>query len=248
MKKIFLICLLIFIAVALLESGTNDTLFLCHFNNTLKDSIKRIEPQQTKEVTFAEGMANTEGILVKKDSVLAYPTAGAFRIEEGTVSLWIQPMGWNGSLDVEPGKSDRIIFRVLPKSWGKQWNANGFALAKNMYGTHFHISDKAGVPFQVVGFGQDFFQDKKWVFLAAAWKLKTNEMYVYVDGELKGRRVNGEKPVIDFDLADTGSEFFLGTNLESVVDELRISGVMESAEEIKALYRKSLKNYQDENP
>jgi hypothetical protein len=237
-----LFCTCFAVLTAHAEDTKTDFLFQCHFNGDFKDIQHKTVPRQVYgKPVFVDGTANTMGVFLEKNAALIYPIEKNFNMEEGTVSFWIKPSGW--SVNTNGEKRDRTFFTIRPK--GTHYNKNLFVLAKNMYGLYFLINDKDGKT-SSLQLGQTFLKENEWVFIAITWKMKSNELYGYVNGVLKGRNSNTTKTEIPFDMNDAGAEFNIGGNLNAVMDELIIADTMKPAEEIMAMYKKPLREYHED--
>ncbi|MEW6359577.1 MAG: glycoside hydrolase domain-containing protein [Planctomycetota bacterium] len=216
--------------VALLLAGTtvfgqaapdDKTLFLATFDDSTMADLARgaWDAGSAKGVEIVKD-GHFEGALrLPEGSHVSYAAPGNLDPRQGTLSMWIKT-DWAGNDKLSHGIFD---FR-LPKSQNSLTvnkiltNRLGVAMSGEIKGERtWKRSDK----------DISDWQPGVWHHIAAAWSDK--ELRFYIDGQPVGPPItDGRAPqgkIEDFTLSGTGI----------VIDDLRIDGVVRTAEEIKAL-------------
>ncbi len=134
-------------------------------------------PRKMKFVTGRRGKAALLGEEGKERYWVDYDSEGNIRLEEGTIALWIQPIGWNGS---EPGF--RFFFMLRDQSLCK------FYLYRFMSGNLLALAGN-GIEHEwgTVSSKTQSWKDGQWIHLAVTWKGRS--IALYVDGKPAGKTV-----------------------------------------------------------
>jgi len=159
-------------------------------------------------------------------ATLEYPAEGHFNVNEGTLELWVKP-SFDPNVPLEPddpgrGRYNRDLFAVqLPNGDTIMWYWN-----IDDRGMRFFVRQDQTYPV-LVGSREEW-KTGEWHHLALTWG---DAIRIYNDGELKAERpYRGTLPV---DLK--GAKLVFGGGLcEFALDEVRISDVARSPEEIAA--------------
>ena len=161
----------------------SDVLFYAPMDGAVHAAAARGErrPLKTRrDVGFVPGHRGQAALLGedgKNRYWVDYDTADNIRLEEGTIALWIQPLGWTGTDD-----GFRYFFMVRDETCCKFYlyrfiKDNLLVLAGN------GIEGQWGS----VSMRTNAWRDGQWVHLAVTWKDRT--VALYVDGKPVGRTV-----------------------------------------------------------
>jgi len=132
------------------------------------------------DLTFVPGHRGQAVLLGDAGNVLRfleYDAPGNFRIDEGTLSLWIQPQGWQGT-----DFGYRYFFMIMDEATCKFYlyryqTENLLVLAGN------GIEGEWGS----IGMSTREWRDGQWLHLAVTWK--DRRVVLYVDGRPSGETV-----------------------------------------------------------
>jgi uncharacterized protein (TIGR03437 family) len=202
----------------------SHTLLMLRFENSLAGEQGQT-PTQASGVTFEAGISG-QGVLVDGADVLDYSTEGNFNAQAGTIEFWVKPRWFSYDvlqryfLSVEtPGSpNNRLTLFRLPNS-----SLNFIIGAEDSEANQSSPSLD--------------WNANEWHFVAVTWTVP-GRMIVYVDGL---ERLN--HPTVGEDLLSPvpptlriGSGGNNHMQIDSVVDDLRISNVARTPEEIAARY------------
>ena len=198
------------------------TLLLLRFNNSL-NGVDGESPSSSSGFSYAPGVSLQAAFLADPNDV-TFSTASNLDATQGSLEFWIQPQ-WDGNdgqdhYVVQAGVAGGIL---IGKDGGNFWR-----IILNRYGA-------GGSP--EVGTG--FFITNEWSageWHHAAFTWSSQAVKVYVDGELRAS-VSG--PFSLPEISDTS--FHIGSDngsspVVALLDELRISSIVRSHEEIQASY------------
>ena len=161
----------------------SDVLFYAPMDGAMHAAAARGERRALKapkHVSFVPGRRGQAALLGedgKNRYWVDYDTADNIRVEEGTIALWIQPLGWTGTDD-----GFRYFFMIRDETCCKFYlyrfrDDNLLVLAGN------GIEGQWGS----VAMRTDAWKDGQWVHLAVTWKDRA--VALYVDGKQMGRSV-----------------------------------------------------------
>jgi hypothetical protein len=199
-----------------------NTLLLLRFENSLNGEQGET-PIQNTGVTFESGILG-QGVLVDGSDLLQYATAGNFNMPAGTIEFWVKPR-W-GNFDVQ----HRVFF-----SLGFGAPNNDFVLLKDgARNVRFMIAADDSEAGQ--GYGFTNWNANQWHHIAVTWTVP-GRMITYIDGI---ERINHPSTSQDV-LFSIPSAFNLGSRslqnnaqANCVIDELRISNIARTPDEIAA--------------
>lgn len=207
------------------QGGVDEhTLLLLHFDNSLNGEQGET-PAQSSGVTFESGIFG-QGARVDGTDVLRYATEGNFNATAGTVEFWIKPT-WL------PELLQKDLFIVGPPI-GAPSGFFIYRVSNNVCRGVILNNDSEtaqGNTARIPG-------DNRWHHVAVTWTVP-GRMTIYVDGI--ERTSNPTNPNTD-SLSSNGSPMFIGSGgnrdrqPNSVFDELRISDVARTPQEIAARY------------
>jgi hypothetical protein len=193
------------------------TLMLLHFNGDLY-STEGEAPETEFGVVFEDGIFGA-GAYLPVENQLLYNSLNNIDSTEGTLEFWIKPR-WNGS-DGEDHYALRFGLgggMLFGKDAGNFWRC---ILNRWAWG---------GLPEVGTGIYVNEWIEDKWHHIAFTWD--SHSLKIYVDGVLK------TKPDIDIDLPVVEDTVFQvgadgsGGYVDAVIDELRISNIVRSENEI----------------
>jgi len=214
------------------------TVFQAHFNGELATTEGQ-EPLVAENVAFAPGRCGTQGIFVTDDTQLRYPARGNISLYQGTVGMWVRPIGWRGGVP----KKTRYLLDWRQEKTNKE---NYLGLVQNGSSTvNVHLRDQNRKIIIAMTRPSNVFQDQTWVHLAAAWSAFTGTIRLYVNGQLLDERSSSEPLVI----GPTGAAFRIGSigaySVDGIIDEVVISDRFLDEDEIMAEVRKPIAAYAD---
>jgi hypothetical protein len=200
-------------------SATSDshTLLLLGFDDVLTGEGGE-QPAQASGVTFEPGIAGS-GALVDAGTVLAYGTDGNFRADAGTIEFWINPR-WNGADQV-----GHVFLTIADRLVLLKDGADNFRFV-------FRADDSEA--YQAYHLGGWTAGD--WHYVAVTWTVP-GTMRTYVDAvEVIAHPASAQDlvsglPATLFVGSLNGSE-----TADAVFDQLRISDIPRTPEEIAASY------------
>lgn len=212
---------LLFAAVCFPGSAalTNDpqTLLLLRFDGNLTGAAGET-PSESSGITFEPGI-HGQGAYLAPGNRLFYPSAGNLNSTNGTIEFWIKPR-WAGDNHV-----DNLFLRF--------GFAGGMLLSKTGAEDLFAMFNRwasEGLPEVTVRQPVGDWPSNEWRHVALTW---SNDMIsLYVNGDLKKHVAPGFPlpTVTDADFRIGAADF--GNSADAVFDELRISSVVRTPEEI----------------
>lgn len=201
-----------------------NTLLLLRFENTLNGEQGET-PVQNVGISFESGILG-QGVLVDGSDLLQYATAGNFSMPAGTIEFWVKPR-W--------GKSDnqsRVFF-----SLGSGPNSDFVLLKDEAAVFRFLINaDDSEVDW---GYSFAFWRANQWHHIAVTWTVP-GRMITYIDGIGLNNHASFSQDV----LPQIPSALNIGSHsvqnnaqANCVIDELRISNIARTPDEIKARFQ-----------
>ncbi len=193
------------------------TLLLLHCNGNLFGA-RGEKPAQAQGVAFEKGIFGNGAYFAPGNQVY-FPSAGNINSTEGTLEFWIKPR-WNGN----DGEGYVVLrFGVGGGMYFAKDGANNWRSIFNRFGVG---SPEVGVAFNVSAW-----QAGQWHHAAFTWK--SDLLKLYVDGLL----LNEYQVPVPLNFVNE-STFQLGADfssyyLDAVIDELGISDIARSTEEIQ---------------
>jgi parallel beta-helix repeat protein len=196
------------------------TLLLLHCNGNLKGAQGET-PTQALGVTFEPGIFGNGAYFAPGNQVY-FSSAGNISSTEGTLEFWIKPR-WNGN----DGQGYVVLrFGVGGGMYVAKDGANNWRSIFNRFGVG---SPEVGVAFNVSAW-----QANQWHHAAFTWK--SDVLKLYVDGQLLSQfPVTVPLNVVNESTFQLGADFNT-YYLDAVVDELRLSDIERSAQEIQASF------------
>ncbi|MEP7339126.1 MAG: LamG-like jellyroll fold domain-containing protein [Acidobacteriota bacterium] len=196
----------------------NDLLVL-RFDNSLNGENGEV-PTQASGTSFQTGVSN-QGVLLPNPNQLFYSSADNINATEGSFECWLKPT-WNGNdglhhFVLQYGVGGGIII-------GKD-GANNMRIILNRFGVA--PGGEVGVAFNVGTWAAN-----QWHHIAFTWSNSAKQLAVYSDGTLRaqtGFAIN--LPAISNTTLQIGGDG-AGSYIQAVVDELRISDRVRTAQEI----------------
>jgi hypothetical protein len=229
-KMLFSFCALLCILIT--SSGYSqeheldeNTLLLLHFNDNLIGADSE-NPASSENIVYAEGIFNN-GLEISDNTNIEYASLDNINEMNGTVEFWVNP-NWNGNDGLDHyflrfgysggiliGKDAGNYLKILVNRWSPG--------AYQEYSTGYNVSDWTA---------------DTWYHVAFTWNDENLELYI--NGELV------TSSTVDGDLFElTDENFQLGGNgtagyANAVIDELRISNIVRTSEEISDSYMAGL--------
>jgi hypothetical protein len=196
------------------------TLLLLHCNGNLKGAQDET-PAQAEGVAFEPGIFGNGAYFAPGNQVY-FPSAGNINSTEGTLEFWIKPR-WNGN----DGQGYVVLrFGVGGGMYFAKDGANNWRSIFNRFGVG---SPEVGVAFNVSAW-----QANQWHHAAFTWR--SEALKLYVDGQLLSQfQVTVPLNVVNEPTFQLGADFTT-YYLDAVVDELRISDIERSEQEILASF------------
>ena len=225
------------IALSLLPvQGWGLTIFQAHFNGALVTNEEQ-EPLVAENVAFAPGRCGTQGIFVTDETKLLYPAKGNISLYQGTIGMWVRPVGWRGGV---PAKT-RYLFDWRQEKTNK---VNYLALVQNGSSTvNVHLRDHSGNTMIAMTRPSNVFQDQTWVHLASAWSAFTGTIRLYVNGQLLDERGSSE-PLVIGPADEAISIGSIGAySVDGIIDEVVISDRCLDENEVMTEVRKPIAAY-----
>lgn len=197
------------------------TLLLLHFNDDL-NGAQGDTPTQAQGVTFEPGIFGNGAYFAPGNQVY-FPSAGNINSLEGTLEFWIKPR-WNGNdgqnhVVLRYGNEGGVLFF---KDGGNYWRSifNRYGFYNPEIGTGLYVGTE--------------WQANEWHHCAFTWN--STVLNLYVDGELRAvRETSWALNVVNEATFQLGAEFNY-YNLDAVIDELRISAIERSPQEIEVSF------------
>jgi uncharacterized repeat protein (TIGR01451 family) len=198
-----------------------NTLLLLHCNDNIEGTNGET-PTLATGVIFEQGVYHSGAYFATNNQVF-YPSSENIASDQGTLEFWIRP-SWSGN-----DGQDHFVLKFGAAGgmlFGKD-AANNLRSIFNRYGM-------GGYPEVGVGINIGDWQAEEWHHLAFTWD--SSSVKLYIDGSLRAQNPVGfPLPVVSELLLQLGADADHGY-LQAVVDELRISDLARSAEEIEASY------------
>ncbi len=202
------------------------TLLLLHFNDTLIGTNGQA-PTKATSVTFETGVFG-KGILIDNADILNYGTANSFIPGEGTIEFWVKP-NWNGkdgTLQGTPPQNVTYFFVSMPEAL--------ILVRDGAANLRFVLGREDSEAYQAYNLGS--WVAGQWHHVAVTWAIP-GRMRTYVDGIERISHPSSNKDLI----APLPPTISIGSNgssgqVNAVIDELRISSVARSANEIAASF------------
>ncbi len=196
------------------------TLLLLHFNGDLSGAQGE-KPVEAQGVAFEPGIFK-KGAYFAPGNQVYFPSAGNLSSTEGTLEFWIKPR-WNGN----DGEGYVVLrFGVGGGMYFAKDGANNWRSIFNRFGVG---SPEVGVAFNVSAW-----QANQWHHAAFTWK--SDLLKLYVDGQLLSEfQVPVPLNVVNEPTFQLGADFN-DYYLDAVIDELRLSDIERSAQEIQASF------------
>ena len=192
------------------------TLLLLHFDGNLTGA-RGEDPVQAQGVAFESGIFG-KGAYFAPGNQVYFSSARNLNSTEGTLEFWIKPR-WNGN----DGQGYVVLrFGVDGGMYFAKDGANNWRSIFNRFG--------AGNPEVDVAFDVSAWQANQWHHAAFTWKSEV--LKLYVDGQLLAeKQVTVPLNVVNEPTFQLGADFN-SFYLDAVIDELRISDIERSAQEI----------------
>lgn len=197
------------------------TLLYLSFDNTLTGAQGET-PAQASGVSFESGVKG-QGVLVDGADVLNYLSANKFKTAEGTIEFWIKPR-WNGN-----NNAGHFFFSI----------GNDLVLVKDG-GNNFRFVFKNDDSEGNQGYNLNSWKADQWHHVAVTWKIP-GTMKTYFDGVERISHVSSQQDLITAlpSLLSIGHKNN-STQANAVFDELIISDIQRSAEEIASRYLQNI--------
>ncbi len=211
------------IAINLHAQVDANTLLLLKFENSLNGEQGETPTTSTGH-SYQAGIQG-QGALLPNPNNLRYSSANNINATEGTVEFWMKPT-WAGNdalghfLVTWGGSGGMLI--------GKD-GANNLRIILNRFSTEVGVSTNIGS-----------WTANQWHHVAFTYSNTTKQLTVYTDGVQKSQSsFTGNIPAISSTTFQIGGDG-TGSYIQSVVDELRISNVARTPQEIANSFMSSL--------
>jgi hypothetical protein len=195
-----------------------NTLLLLHFDGQLTGEAGE-EPLQAINHSFTEGILGSGVTVVGPETFLEYASAGNFRADAGTIEFWVKPL-WNG----DDGRAHHFV------SLGDQ-----LVLAKDgADNLRFFFREDDSEAYQA--YNLTSWRMNEWHHIAVTWTIP-GTMRTYVDAvEVIAHPSSAQDLVAPVPETLTIGSWFGDGWVNAVMDELRISDIARTQEEIAASY------------
>jgi YVTN family beta-propeller protein len=198
------------------------TLLLLHFNGSAEGAAGET-PTALSGVSYEAGRFG-EGAYLSATNQLTYAAAGNFDATIGTLELWIKPR-WSGS----DGLDHYLLRQGL--TGGALFGKDGGNYLRSIFNRFGPLGPEIGVGRYITTWTAN-----QWHHLAYTWG--PTKLELFIDGQLVASAVPAiSPPVVSDPTLQLGADGTAGY-LNAVVDELRISDVQRSADEILADYQR----------
>jgi hypothetical protein len=209
------------VTAAPLTRETQDTgdLLVLRFDNSLNGENGET-PTTATGTSFQTGVQN-QGVLLPNPNQLFYASTNNINATEGTFECWLKPT-WNGNdaqhyFILQYGGSGGIVI-------GKD-GANNMRIILNRFGVA--PGGEVGIAYNVSSWVAN-----QWHHIAFTWSNSNKQLAVYIDGTLRGQSsFTANLPAISSTTLQVGGDG-AGSYISAVVDNLRISNVARTAQEI----------------
>ena len=204
-------------------TSDGNTLLLLHFNNTLTGANGEAPVGSVSGISYDSGIFGN-GAVFSASNKLQYARTDNIDSQTGTLEFWIKPQ-WNGN-----DGADHYVFALgvaggmlMGKDGGNYWKC-----LFNRYGAGGSPESGCGIPIS------NDWEAGHWYHAAFTWD--ANYLKIYVNGELKNQQtLTAPLPSV------LETNFYLGSDngnagVAAVIDELRISDIARTADEISASY------------
>ena len=222
---VILACSLLLPSSAIAQSADNHTLLLLHFNNSMVGE-QGDQPAQADGVSYETGKL-ADSCYFAPGNLVFYSAPESINEKEGTLEFWLKPR-WAGN----DGQTHTILnWRGGGGLGFSKDGANNLRSIFNRYG-------EGGQPEVGVSINISDWQPNQWHHVAYTWSSASKILSLYVDGTLKAKAsIPNSLPTINGDLIQLGGEGNTNSlSLNGVLDELRISDIPRTAEEIAQSY------------
>ena len=223
MSALVVFALAVSYAPLLAQEHTPDqhTLLLLHFNDDL-NGAQGETPTQAQGVAFESGIFGNGAYFAPGNQVY-FPSADNINSTEGSLEFWIKPR-WNGN-----DGQNRVVLRY--------GNEGGVLFFKDGGNYWRSIFNRYGFNNPEIGAGLNVSAEwlaNQWHHCAFTWN--STVLNLYVDGVLRAvRETSWALNVVNEATFQLGAEFDY-YNLDAVLDELRLSDIERSAQEIQASF------------
>lgn len=205
----------------------SHTLLSLSFDNTLNGADGET-PTTSSGTSYQPGVAGS-GVSLPAGNQLFYQSAGNIDAKEGTFECWLKPT-WNGN----DGQGYAILqYGVSGGMLIVKDGANNLRIILNRFGGAG--GSEAGVAYNVSAWTAG-----QWHHIAFVWSNSSKTLKLYIDGTLKSQAgFSISLPAISSSTFQLGADG-TGSYLNAVIDEVRISDIERTADEITADFLKNL--------
>lgn len=191
-----------------------NTLLLLHFDNSLNGDAGET-PLNSANISYGAGKIGN-ALSIASNTTLRFDTTQNLNPRQGTIEFWIKPssegvavdMGIGGGLSTQVGYWTRMIF--------------------NIYGIN-------GNPENGVIGNNTIWKPNTWYHLAFTWENKVARIY-YNGSQAFETNIGFDFPNINLSYFNIGSTINGSSQLQGLMDELRISNRARTAQEICQTY------------
>jgi hypothetical protein len=217
-KILFSILLMLMAERARGIEGDAHTLLLLHFENSLTGANNEA-PTQSSGVTFEPGVNGTAAYFSTNNQVF-YLSANNLNSTNGTLEFWIKPR-WSGNdgrghFVLKFGSGGGMLFgKDGANTWRSILNRFGSA-GKPEVGTGINVGSE--------------WRSNEWHHAAFTWTAQS--LKLYIDGNLRSQAQIAFLPLVNQSTLQLGADG-TGSYLDAAIDELRISDVERTAQEVQ---------------
>ena len=203
-------------------SGANPQLALFHFDGGLTDT-SGVAPSVSTGTSFAAGKWGS-AVAVGTGGMLKYPGTGNLSFAGGTIEMWVSPQS-SGSAAVYAAHDNTLFLYVAP-------NGDQLKLSEAASGV-FYGGTVVGGSYNGTGGGSiQGWAAGQWHHVALTYSTTSLWIRIYIDGALVGQNQFSSVP-----MPAAGGSFTVdgdpwGRNSAFLIDEMRISNVEKTAQEI----------------
>ncbi len=235
----------------------SDTLLMCRFSNyTCEDG-----EAGTNASTDIVPDRFMKGVLVNDSDTLTYPTSGNMNYSRGTLEFWISP-NYNTS-DIAQGVAYHLFSTDGYGDAGGNWMeiyierpGDNPALCFRLYDDNNDINYVDGICIDDTMYPLNW-HEGEWHHIAVLWNLYSDfdgynnvSLNMFIDGS-NSTLGGGDNSYTDYG-ASFGPNLYIGSSnagggqQSAVFDELRITNMLLSAEEINESYNKGVADHRNE--
>lgn len=171
------------------------------------------------DVTYDTGVFEQAAYISGYDSGLTFNTPDNFNTAEGTLEVWVKP-DWNGN----DGRSHVIL----------QAGTYGGMLMEKDGGSYLKIIlnrwASQGQPEVGIGYNVAHWQAGEWQHIAYTWG--NGELLIYINGTIVASKNYTNVPPLNISEFNIGKDYWGGHTWNGLMDELRISDVIRTPQEI----------------